>query len=159
MKAIGCLLLIYLAAVARATQGEMLSIVDLSAVAVVFAARWSSPGVAAFLAFVAGLLLDGIGSGPIGAQAAANVAAIAVLLRGGTPQQSWSLGRWMTAILLLVVANTTVIVLSQLGPLVRGTDWERLAVSQSATALVTAACVGILVCGGRLLWGAPCATR
>jgi hypothetical protein len=159
MKVMGCLLLIYLAAVARAMQGEMLSVVDFSAVAVVVAVRWCPPGVAASLAFVAGLLVDGFGAGPIGAQAAANVAAVAVLIRRGTPPQSWSPGRWMSAILLLVAANTAVMVLSQLGPFISGTDWERLAVSQSATALITAAFVGIIVRSGRLLWGVPCATR
>lgn len=159
MKLLGCFLVIYLATVAQAMQGEMLGIVDLLIVSIVFAVRWCSPPVAAILAFLAGLLADGVSSGPIGAHAAANVAAVTVVTRWGPAQECWSLGRWITAILCLVGANTAVLMLTQLGPLFRGNDWERMLISQSATALATAVVVVLLVCSGRLLSGGPCATR
>lgn len=159
MKLIGCFLLIYLAVVARATQGEMLGIVDLLAVSVVVVLRWSTPSTAAILAFVAGLLADGMSTGTLGAHAAANVAVTAVLIRWGFSSKPWSLGRWITAILCLVGSNTLVMALSRSLPLMSGPDWERWAVSQSMTALATAVLIVVFVCCGRLLFGVPCETR
>lgn len=133
--------------------------VDLLIVSLVFAVRWCSPPVAAILAFLAGLSADGMTSGPIGAHAAANVAAVTVVTRWGPAQECWSMGRWITAILCLVGSNTAVLMLTQLGPLFRGHDCVRMLILQSATALATAAVVVLLVGGGRLLSGGPCATR
>lgn len=155
----GCLLLIYLAAVVRVMSGEMLGIVDLSAVAMAVAVRRCFPGLAASLAFLAGLLADGLSAGPMGAQAAANVAAVAVLMRCGYAPQPWSPGGWIAAVFCLIAANTAATALAQVGPLFRENGWQQLLISQSAAALATAALVGAIVLGGRMLYGASCATR
>lgn len=159
MRMAGCVVLIYLAAVIRMMGGEGMGVVDLSAVAVVVAARWCSPGRAAMLAFLTGLIADGLGAGPLGTNAAAAVSVAALLSRFGFAAENWPASRWICAILLSVSVNAAAAATLQLVRQGCGEDLLRRLGSQSMTAVATALVIGVIVWGWRFLSGAPCATR
>jgi hypothetical protein len=97
-----CAFLSYIACVAQvmgvAQEGIGLSI---SAIVMVIVIRWFSPPVAAVWALFLGLLLDGLGTGPLGAQASALIVLTALLPRIGFAEGQTSAWRWGWAAFLI----------------------------------------------------------
>lgn len=159
MRTVSLFLLMYLAAVSQVMVRDEIWAVNFSAVVVVLAVKWFSPAKAASLAFVMGLLLDGLGSGPLGAQAATLVVLAAMLSRWGFAAEQWSVWRWMWAVFLTSWSSAAICAAIELVPDQRWEIWERALLAQSLSAGVTAVAVGMVVGSWRQLTGTPCTTH
>jgi cell shape-determining protein MreD len=151
-----CFILIYLAAVSQMMGAE---IVCVPALVVVFAVRWFPPSMAAVWAFVLGLMLDGLGTGPLGLHAAVLVALAAVLPRLGFAAEPCSAMRWMWAVLLTALCDAAIGTGIEFLPAQRWDEFQRVLIQQSLSAGVTAVLAGVAIGVWRQLAGTPCTTH
>lgn len=153
---LSCFLLIYLAAVSQMMGAE---IVCVPALVVVFAVRWFPPSMAAVWAFALGLMLDGLGTGPLGLHAAVMVAVAAILPRLGFASESASAIRWMWAVLLTAICDAAIGTGIEVLPAQKWDEFQRVLIQQSLSAGTTAVLTGIVIGVWRQLAGTPCTTH
>lgn len=151
-----CFFLIYLAAVSQVMGADA---VYVPAVVVVFAVRWFPPSMAAVWAFALGILLDGLGTGPIGLHSAVLVAMTALLPRVGFAAESCSAMRWMWAVWLTAMCDAAIGAGIELLPAQKWDEFQRMLIQQSLVAGLTALAAGIVIGVWRQLAGTPCTTH
>lgn len=151
-----CLAVAYLALTAH-QSGAAAMAVHLPAIAVVIAARWLPPGLAAACAFGIGLCLDALGRGPLGVHAAAMVGVVWLvipLLRDGERRTVF---RAIGAVALVVLVDGLASMSPQL--LANRAAWPVFGIELAKMLGVTAAAAGILASLGQRIFGTPCTIR
>ena len=153
---IGCIIITYVSLTAHWLG--IAPLVHAPVIAAVLVARWLSPLPAMSWAFGIGFLLDGIGSGPLGVQAAALTFFIWLVWPMVNASRGLIALRLTLAILITTLGNTAV---GYLAIAIPDQRWELLLVDWKAPVLLamsTATVSGVVIGLGQRLCGFRCTT-